>query len=325
MAARSASQTIATPLARPYELCVKRGEGDKIYDESYSGSISSQLARYKGYVFNKDNSITVYGDANYPMDQSSLAALLVPSLMIQASNYGTFVPWEIHEALKFLVSEGSASKTAYSMNSDGNFTEVDLISEKCVADIKAKLQELVDRKWVPAQLVGFVSADQAVKGYKDAIAFIEKHGHAFISNGGFILDKYDSTNKTAVLVANRDSSYPFEKGYFTKLLTTNYARVDSLKVPAFEKGKDLTVGITVSSVEFPANKAKGADKANVKVTLVGDKETSYVAKQSKAGSYEAVIPAADLGALKPGSYTVVVEAALGSEAGAVKTSNVIVF
>jgi peptide/nickel transport system substrate-binding protein len=312
-------------LSRQYDLCLNRGADDKIYDASFAGAVNPNLPRYKGYVFNKDGTITVYGDANYPMDQPSLANLLCPTLMIQASNYATFVPWEIHEAMKFLVSEGSASKTAYAFNTDGNLTEVDLISQQCVADVKAKLQELVDRKWVPAQLVGFVTPEQAVQGYKDAIAFIDAHGHAYISNGGFILDKYDPANKTAILVANRDPSYPFEKNYFTKLLTTSFARVDNIKVAAFEKGKDLTIDATISKVEFPANKAKGADNANVKVILVGDKETSYVAKAAKAGSYSAVIPAADLANLQPGSYTIIVEASLGTEAGAVKTSNVIVF
>jgi peptide/nickel transport system substrate-binding protein len=311
--------------ARPFELCINRGKDDKLYEESYAGSINPNLPRTKGVVFNKDGTITVYGDVNYPMDVNTVAQLLLPTLMIEASQYSTYIPWEIHEAIKFMVSEGSASKTVYVFNANGDFSEIDLISEQCVKDIKAKLAELVARKWVPASLVGFVTPDEAVKGYKDAIAFIEKHGHAWISNGGFVLDKYDASNNTAILVANRDKAYPFEKGYFTKLLSTNFARVDAVKVPAYKKGAGLAVGITVSDVAFPANTSKPAAKANVKVTLIADKETTYAAKLVKAGSFQASIPAKDLDSLKPGSYTIVVEAAFGTEAGAVETANVIVF
>jgi peptide/nickel transport system substrate-binding protein len=312
-------------LSRPYDLCVKRGPDDKIYEESYASAISPNLPRFKGYVFNKDGTITVYGDVNYPMDQPSLAALLCPTLMIEGSGYGTYVPWEIHEACKFLVSEGSASKTVYTFNSNGDFSEIDLISQKCVADIKAKLQELIARKYVPESLKGFVTPEQAVKGYQDAIAFIDKHGHAYISNGGFVLDRYDPANNTAVLAANRDPGYPFEKGYFTKILATSFARVDAIRVPTYKKGAGLTVNVTVSEVAFPANTSKPAAKANVKVTLVGDKETVYTAKATAAGAFEVQIPAKDLDVLKPGAYTIVVEAALGSEAGAVDTANLIVF
>ncbi|MDP3179622.1 MAG: ABC transporter substrate-binding protein, partial [Spirochaetaceae bacterium] len=220
-------------MARQFELCVNHGPDDKLYEESYAASINPNLPRIKGWVFNKDGSITVYGDANYPMDQSSLAALLTPTLMIQGSNYGTYIPWEIHEALKYLVAEGAASKTVYVFNGNGDFTQVDLISQQCVADLVLKLQELVERKHVPDSLKGFVTPELAVKGYGDALSFIKKHGHAFISNGGFILDSYDPANNTAVLVANRDSAYPFAKGYWLKALATSFARVDAVRVPSY--------------------------------------------------------------------------------------------
>ena len=312
-------------LSFPYDISVKKSADDKVYDDAYAGAMNPNLVRYKGIMFNADNTITVYGDANYPMDQAQLAGLLCPQLMIEGANYGAVVPWEIVEAVKAIVTEGNASKTAYSYNSDSNFTEADVLSQKCVADIRAKLQDFVNTERVPAALVGYVTPAQAVADYKLAIAFIDKHGHAYISNGGFILDKYDSGNNTGVLIANRDPSYPYAKGYFTTAMATNFARVDAIKLPTFKKGADLTVGITVSQVAFPANTAKAAAKGVVKVTLIGDKETSYTAKFVKAGSFEAVIPAKDLASLKSGSYTVVVEAALGTESPSVETANLIVF
>jgi peptide/nickel transport system substrate-binding protein len=245
--------------------------------------------------------------------------------MIEASNYGDIVPWPIHEALKGIVSEGAASKTVYSFNTDEKLTEVDLLGEKCVADIKAKLVQYAAAKAVPACLVGFVSPGQAAEAYESAIAFIEKHGHAVISEGGFIFDKYDAANKTAVLVANRDPSYPFEKGYFAKLLATDFLRINKVSLATYKRGSALKVTVSIADVAFPSGAAKPAAAANVSVTLVGDKETRALGRIAKPGMAEALIPAAALDSLKPGSYTVIVEAAKGSEAGAVETANLVLF
>jgi hypothetical protein len=87
----------------------------------------------------------------------------------------------------------------------------------------------------------------------------------------------------------------------------------------------MTVGLTIADVGYPSTKAVAAAKATVKVTLEGDTETSYTGTLVKAGSFKAVIPAKDLDNLKPGSYTLVVEASFGTEAPSVSTSSVIIF
>lgn len=309
-------------LARPYDLSYKHGDNDKIYEESYAGAINPNLPRTKGVVFNKDNSITVYGDANYPMDPNTLASLLMPTLMIEASNYGDILPWTIHEALRSMVADGAASKTQWVFNDNGDFTEVDLLNQTCTDDILAKLQELAAKKAVPASLAGFVTPDQAVAAYNKSVAFIKAHGHAVISNGGFVIDKYDPKNNTMVLTAFRDSKYPFEKGWFTKQLSTTFIRIDGIKVGTFAKGKDLTVSASLSDIAYPAGTAKAATKGDVKVTIVGDAGDIVASgKFAKAGTAEAVFKASDLAGLKSGkTYTVVVEA--GS---AVDTANLIIF
>jgi peptide/nickel transport system substrate-binding protein len=309
-----------------YEIAYKKGADDKVYEPEFANSINPNLLRYKGLVFNKDGTLTSYGDSNYPMDKNYLASLLCPSLMVAGANYGSIVPWEIIEAVKGIVAEGNASNTAYSYNSNGDFTEVDLLSQKCVADLRAKLADFVTEKRVPAPLEGFVTPEQAAKDYQMAIDFIDKHGHAYISNGGFILDRYDAANKTGQLVANRDPSYPYAKGYWVDALATNFARIDGVKTATYKKGVDLTVDVTVSSVAFPSNVATLAPKANVKATLLAaNKETTYSAKMAKTGSFQVVMPAKDLAALKAGNYTIVVEASLGSESGDNALSNVIIF
>jgi peptide/nickel transport system substrate-binding protein len=307
-------------IALRYDVSKKKGADDKVYDEAYSGQISPQLAIYKGYVFNKDGSITSYGDAYYPMDPVYNASLFTPLLMVQASNYQTIVGWPVLEAVVGLVKDGK-----YVYNSNGDYTEIDLLAEKHLADIKAKLGEYAAAKHVPASLQGFVKAEDAVKAYQSAIAFIDKYKHAYISNGGFIIESYDAANQTATLSATPYGDYPFPKGDLAKKVSMTYARINSVKVGTFQKGADLAVDIAVAEVSYPANKAKAAAKANVKVTLIGDKETAYAAKASKAGFYSASVPAKDLASLKPGTYTLIVEAGLGAESGAVETASLVVF
>ena len=306
-------------MALPYNVCTKKGDGDKTYEASYSASISPNLIKLKGAVFNKDGSITTFGDAYYPMDPVYNASQLCPSLMVEASNYQAIVSWPILEAITGLVADGK-----YVYNSNGDFTEIDVIAEKHVADIKAKLAEYADAKRVPASLEGFVKSEDAAKAYQSAIAFIDKYKHAYISNGGFILEGYDAANQTATLTATPFSDYPLAKGEMVKKVQTSYARINSVKVGTFKKGADVRVEVAVAEVAYPANKAKAAAKANVKVTLVGDKEIVYAAKASKAGFYTALLPAADLGSLNPGTYTVIAEAALGTDSGAVDTASLIV-
>jgi peptide/nickel transport system substrate-binding protein len=312
-------------IARPYDLCVQRSEDDKVYEASYAAAVNPMIVRVKGMVFNGGDSITVYGDANNPMDQNALAAQLCPSLMIGGSNNGAIIPWPIHEALRSMVAEGAASATHWVFNDNGDFSEVDLLAPNCVADIKAKLEELAANKAVPASLAGYVTPSQAVAAYEKAIAFIDKHGHAVISNGGFVIDSYDARNNTMLLAANRDPAYPFEQFWFSKKLSSDFIRIDSVGLGTYRKGEGLRVTADLSQVGFPSGIAKPAAKARISVTLVSDTDKTVAGALTGAGIGEATIPASYLDNLQPGDYTILVEASLGVEAGDVKAESLVVF
>ncbi|MBL8965488.1 MAG: hypothetical protein JNG85_00695, partial [Spirochaetaceae bacterium] len=51
----------------------------------------------------------------------------------------------------------------------------------------------------------------------------------------------------------------------------------------------------------------------------------YTAKFDKAGAFKVILPAKDLGAMKPGSYTVVVQTVLANEAPAVTPTSIVLF
>jgi peptide/nickel transport system substrate-binding protein len=309
------------------EWANKDSDGDKMYDAAFSSRLQPTLSTQKGQVINADGTFTGYYDYNWPMDKDRLSAAYLPSPQAGVGGRPTTVSWEIYEALAKMVLEGSASKTVYTFSNDASLTEVDVIQPKCVADIKAKLQEMLAAKYVPSTITTWCSPDQATVRYKAAIAFIDKYGHALIGNGPFFISKVDTTANYIELTAFRD--YPWKSDYYTKLFKTDLTRIDDVKAPATaQKTKDIPLDITVSQVTYPNDTAKAADaKAKVTVTLISpdNSEKVYDATFVKTGSFQALIPAKDLAAMKSGSYTIVVQSSLASESPSIKTETMILF
>lgn len=308
-----------------YDWSIKSGDNDKEYDSSYATQAEPALPIFKGVLLNADGTVTTWFDFNHVLKDrvghsGALGWRIIPG------GIPVFVSWDITEALARMVADGAASGTVYSFTGEEGKTEVDVLNPKVVADIKAKLKELADKKYVPVSIQDWVKPEVAVAAYNASIKFIDSYGHAFISNGSYMLKKFDSAAQSAELAAVRDASYPYAAGYWNKALVSSFARIDNLKVGVYAKGKPTTVTVNVSAVDYPSNKAVAAAKATVKVTLVADgKETVYTAKATKAGVYEASIPAADGDKLKAGAYTVVAESALGSESPAVESGTFVKF
>ena len=310
-----------------YEWANKDSDDDKYYDEAYAAQYQSTLSISKGTVLNKDASFTTYFDFNWPMDKDRVAA--TGAVSPKAGNPGrqTLVSWEIYEALAKLVAEGSKSGTQYTFAYDPSITEVDVINPQCVADIKAKLEEFVAAKYVPDSIKQWVTPTQAVARYNAAIKFIDTYGNAYISNGPFFISKVDYNANYIELSAFRD--YPYRADYFPTLFRTTITRIDEVKVPVtVQRTADAKIDVVVSEVTYPDDTAKAAsNKAKVTVTLIlaDNTEKVYSAKYTSAGNFQAVIPAKDLGALKAGAYTLVVQSILSTESPAVQASSLVLF
>lgn len=310
-----------------YEWANKDSDDDKYYDEAYASQYQSSLPISKGVVLNKNGTFTTYFDFNWPMDKDRVASS--GTVSPKAGNPGrqTVVSFEIYEALAKLVAEGSKSGTQYSFSGDPSMTEVDVINPKCVADIKAKLQDFVAAKYVPDAIKQWITPEQAVARYNAALAFIDKYGHAYISNGPFFISKVDYNANYIELSAFRD--YPYKADYFPKLFATTLTRIDDVKVPAtVQKTSDAKIDIAVSALTYPEDTAKAADnKAKVTVTMIlaDNTEKVYTAKFVSAGNFQAIIPAKDLSGLKSGAYTLVVQSVFGTEAPSVQPAALVLF
>jgi hypothetical protein len=81
-----------------------------------------------------------------------------------------------------------------------------------VGQLAGLARELEERAYVPAPLARYVSAEDARARYRRLREFHAAHGHWLVTNGPYLLDRWDGT--TARLRVFRDLSYPKGLGSF---------------------------------------------------------------------------------------------------------------
>ncbi|MDN5341357.1 MAG: peptide/nickel transport system substrate-binding protein [Oceanotoga sp.] len=312
-----------------FDWSTKANDQDKKYhphmEMQFKDSIDSV---YVAWEILDDNTIRTYGNYNFPMNKLDMAGGYAPSLRISSRNPGVGVAWEIAEALALLVIENdSQSGTKWGFNQEEGVEEVDVKTPKCVKDIRAKLNQMIDRKYIPEELNGLITADEAIKDYKMAIDFIDKYNHAFIGYGPFMLTKIDTDSNYVELSAYRDASYPFEKGHWEKIYKKDRARIDSLTAPDIAmSGEDAEFEINVSKVSFPNDETALANEAEVKIILVTPEgEVEFDAMNYGPGEFMGLIPSTATEKLDSGSYIYVVTATLDGLFVDTKTGSLVIY
>jgi len=302
------------------EWITKDGSNDRYYEASYENYMRSGQDTVVGWVVNSDDSITTYYNYNFPASINRTANWGAPFMGVHRQPF-IVVSWEIYEALAEIVANGSKSGTIYAFRNDPAIIEIDVLVPNHVKDIRAKLVEMNNNGHVPNSLKGLVTVEEAQTRYQAAIDFIDRYGHAFISNGPYYLSKYDPTANYAECRAFRDPSYPYESNYWKEYLVTVRLWIDSIDVPAIVmKGSDATVLVRVSEIEYPSERVSSASRGEIAVTLITPEgELSFEATLKEPGVFEATIPASVLEELAPGSYNVL---AIASLEGAVPASSV---
>ena len=302
------------------EWCIQDGEDDPYFDQPLSGYLGTDIASEKGWTFNADGSITSYKNYYHAPDLRYTAAQ-VGGVDIEAGNPGraTVVPWEIYEAMSELAVHGSKSATVYNFAKDGGGrgTEIDTINAGCVADIKAKLEEFVAEKHIPLPLKGVVTEDQALKRYNASIGFIEKYGHAYISQGPFMIEKIDTVSSAMILT--RVDKYPYMSDYFPNKFRVDLSIIERIKtLSSPSSDQDAVFEITVSKHTFPESETSPLENGKVEGRLqLPSGEKAYPAENAGGGKYTVTVPAADLSSLTKGTdYVMVILTSAGDESPA---------
>ena len=301
-------------------VVTKNGDDDKYYDSALAGRYAPAMDGAVGSLLNEDGSFTLYGNYYFPMDMERQLASVVVSPKIGNPNRNTVIPFEINEAIMKLVLEGSKSGNVYTISQDQSLTAIDVKNPTCVADIKEKLIEMRDSKYIPVGIENWINEEEAVQRYQAAIDFIDNYGHAYISNGPFFISKIDSRANYIELSAFKDYSETAE--YWIERLSTKMSRIEDIDMPSIaNKNEDINIDIYVSSYDYPNNDLERADantKVKVLLQLQRGGEIEYSANL-EGEIFKLTIPKEDLINLPAGEYIIVFESFIADESPYIET------
>jgi len=195
------------------------------------------LETIKGFRVLDDTHLEVYVDY-WHFVQDYIAEYASPS--------GLSMPWEILAAMDKLVFEDR--RCAYSDTAAQRYSLqcwISLVMDNDSRLVRRALIDMRDSNTYPAKVftVGgktLVTSEQAKARYDAAIQWISQRGMAVISNGPYVLTKYDPPSQFAELEAFRDPSYPFKPGDWYKGSSAAIAFQD-VQAGAVKAGAPVTV------------------------------------------------------------------------------------
>ena len=219
-----------------YEWSSKINSTDLTYDPEYATQAEVALKYLRGTKFLNESNVISFVDY-WHFDKKEIAEF--------ASVWATS-PWEINAAIERLVKNGNF---AYSRSEATvkNIEWLSLIIPSHAQAIKQELEKMKTERFVPAPLKGIVTVDEAIKRYDASIKWITEHNHAIIGNGPYEIKNYNPTGRVISLVAFRDSSYPFVKGYWSNFETSKLAKFEKVQQPKIvTRGSPLTISGNVT-------------------------------------------------------------------------------
>ncbi|AFK51823.1 LPXTG-motif cell wall anchor domain protein [Thermogladius calderae 1633] len=196
---------------------------DITYDSKYSAlepriasNLKPTLDLIKGLVFDAQNKrLIVYIDYWF-FDTNYIAAM---------ATLGIANPLEIH-TVTWQLALDQRNQTSLVLYQRKGYQWFSLVYPDHVALVKNTLATYLNNQTVFAKANayanGLLTMDEWNARIQADLNWINAHGHAWISQGPFYMDKFDKDAQTAVYKAFRDPTYPFKKGdwYFGKPITT---------------------------------------------------------------------------------------------------------
>ncbi|HZD35335.1 MAG TPA: ABC transporter substrate-binding protein [Nitrososphaeraceae archaeon] len=219
---------------------------DLTKDPEYMSGVQPGLPLIKGIRFLDNGTVESYVD-QWHFDEKELAG---------TAGVWAGEPWEITAASERLITSGKAAFSRGEATSR-NVPWLSLIIPSHATMIRNELSSMKAEGFVPAPLRDFVTPEEAGERYDASIKWIDTHRHAVIGNGPFYLDSYNPEGRVITLKAFRDSSYPFEKGHWSKYETPKIASIDRVDVPRniIAGQNPLRAEVTVSIEGEPAKNA----------------------------------------------------------------------
>lgn len=275
------------PIAQGFDLAYDEDKA-KI-ETALAVTARPYLDTFKGFRLTPDDRLEVYVDY-WHFDDGQIAAYASPT--------GFAMPWEVLAAMDRLVFD--ERRAAYSDTAAARFGVpwLSLVMRSDANLVDRALRQM--RGSVPAGVFQFgdrslVAQDEADARYQAARDWHDAHDHLVISQGPYVLTRFDAPAQFAQLDAFRDPAYPFTAADFT------------LGPPpqlAIEPPEDALIGVgqPAESVTVTGEGALGLRY------LLLDPATGSVVQQGAAdagptpGSFVVRVPAEVTGQLFPGLY-----------------------
>lgn len=166
------------------------------------------LETFQGYRLLDDGRLEVYVDF-WHFEPRYIAAYASPSAFA--------MPWEVLYAMDDLVFR--QRRAAYSDTAAARLGVpwLSLVLERDARLVERTLRQLLSQNSLPvgAFQIGartWSTPEEARVRYQAALAWFQERRHLVISNGPFLLSRYDPAAQFAELLAFRDPSYPFRPG-----------------------------------------------------------------------------------------------------------------
>jgi peptide/nickel transport system substrate-binding protein len=170
------------------------------------------LETFRGFRVLDDRRLEVYVDF-WHFEPDYIASYASPA--------GLSMPWEVLHAMDVLVFEQRRAAFSDTAAARFNVPWLSLVLDRDARLVRRVLLDLRDRAAFPREVfslpegqepAGLVDAATAVARYQAVLDWFDRYGHLVISNGPFILARYDPPAQFAELHAFRDPAYPFQAG-----------------------------------------------------------------------------------------------------------------
>jgi len=230
------------------------------------------LDTIKGYRVLDENRIEAYVDF-WHFEQNYIASYGIPA--------GLSTPWEMLYAMDELVF--GQRRAAYSDTAAARYNVpwISLVLDRDARLVRKAMLDLRRLETIPTDVftlptadgeIVLTSSEEGVERYTAVLEWFDEKGHMVISNGPFMLERYDPPAQFAELVAFRDESYPFTASDLYRGLPDLIEYVE-IEAPPIELGADFEVTLTLEGPGNLSMRYLMIDTATGEIIQQGDAET----------------------------------------------------
>ena len=210
-------------------------------ESSISASLKSSLEPIVAYRVLDDHRIEVYLDY-WHFDEREIANYASPG--------SVQMPWELLAAMDRVVFE--KRKAAYSQTAAESYNVpwLSLVLKDHARLVADELKAMKAEGFFPADVFTvngktYATPQEAEARYEAALQWFDQYGHLVISQGPYILAKYDPEAQFAELRAFRDETYPFHPGdwYFGQPQSVEVKEVAVEALEPYTVEEKLPIGV----------------------------------------------------------------------------------